>query len=261
MPLAVVIPAAAASPWVGPCVSSLRREDPDAVYVVSEADPALPHVTHVAVPAGAGFAARANAGLGRAAADGHERALLLNDDTEVVPGALAALARAPDLVCGAVLEHWDGGVQQAGLRVSRRTARVVAHDSVPADPEVDAIGGAALCLDLPFFAELGGFDERYRFYFEDVDLCLRARAQGVVPRLVADARVRHRGGGTRSHRSPDAAFHLGRSHTLLARRLGSGPLRLLTVASAGSAWTLDSVGLVGLSAFARGMVEGIRQSA
>ena len=84
------------------------------------------------------------------------------------------------------------------------------------------------------------------------------RGAGVTGGAVVarDARVRHRGGGTRSHRSPDAAFHLGRSHTLLARKMGGGP-RLITTAAYGAAWTARSVGVVGLVPFVRGTIAGL----
>lgn len=264
MPLAVVIPAAPDSSWVTQCLASLRPEGPGTIYVVSDGRPLLPEdVVLVEAPPGAGFAERANLGLLRALVDGAQRALLLNDDTEVRPGTLTALAACPARICGAVLEHWEGGIQQAGLTVSRATARVKARTTLPDGPEVDAVSGAAMCLDLGFFEELGGFDVAYHFYFEDVDLCMRARDAGATVELVPAAAVRHRGGGTRAHHSPDAAFHLGRSHALLAKHLGGGPallLRMLTVAGAGSAWTLRSVGPRGVSAFARGFARGVRAS-
>jgi len=257
VPLAVVIPAAPDSPWLSACVASVQAQNPFAIYVVSEAAP-TDAVHHVAADPEDGFAARANRGLRRAHADGHARALLLNDDTELCDGALNQLAACDAPICGAVLEHWGGGVQQAGLRVSRRTGRVVASTRV-GEP-IEALGGAALCVDLALFEQLGGFDERYQFYFEDVDFCLRAAQGGARIVLVPGARVRHRGGGTRSHQSPEAAFHLGRSHALLARGLGRRGrlLRLATVASAGAAWTVRSVGTRGLSAFARGFAAGVR---
>jgi GT2 family glycosyltransferase len=263
--LAVVIPAAPASPWLAPCVVSVLAQEPAAVYVVSEVAPQDVEARHVPVTPGSGFARRANAGLAAARADGHLRALLLNDDTELRDGALRGLAACDADIVGAVLEHWEGGVQQAGLSVSSRTARVVSRTRAPTNGDsgapVDAVGGGALCVELELWERLGGFDERYEFYFEDVDFCLRARAAGARVVVVDGARVRHRGGGTRSHRSADAAFHLGRSHVLLARGLGRGPARLLrlgTVASAGAAWTLRSVGPAGLGPFVRGLIAGAK---
>ena len=259
--LPVVIPSAPGSPHLSACVASLPADT--AIYVVSEEAPGVGQ--HVPVPEGAGFARRANAGLAAARADGHRSALLLNDDTELEGGVLPALASAltRSRIVGAVLEHWDGGVQQAGLSLSRRSGRVVARTSEPGATEssVDAVGGAALALDLDLWSELGGFDERFDFYFEDVDLCLRARARGVRPLLVGSARIRHRGGGTQSLRSPEAARQLGRSHVLLVRSLPGGrlarSLRLTTVIGAGAAWTLRSVGASGLGQFGRGVLAGL----
>lgn len=255
--LPVVIPAAPGSPHLATCLASLP--DDCVVYVVSEE---AQGGTHVPVSNADGFAARANAGLGAAQADGHDAALLLNDDTALTPGALDALthAVASHRLVGAVLEEWAGGVQQAGLCVSRRTGRVVARTADPGGATVDvpALSGAALAVELALWSALGGFDERFAFYFEDVDFCLRAGAAGVQPRLVGHARIRHRGGGTQRRRSVAAAGHLGRSHTLLARSIGGGALRYGTVVAAGTAWTLRSVGARGLPAFGRGVISGLR---
>lgn len=260
--LAIVIPCAAGSPWIQPLLPHLAGAG--RVYVVSEGAPTGPGggaVEAVVVPTEAGFAARANAGVERAAQDGFLRVLLLNDDTRPEPGALAVLAGAEGLV-GAVLEDWEGeGIQQAGIDVSRRTGRVRARTAAPRGSYevVDAVSGAALAFPVATWREIGGFDEGYRFYFEDIDFCLRA---GGSVRVARDAVVRHRGGGTRSHRSPDAAFHLGRSHARFARSLGGGRARtggrLGIVAASGSLWTLKTVGLRGLVPLWRGLEQGAR---
>lgn len=262
MSLAVVIPAAADSPWLAASVASAQAQG-GVVFVVSEGV-AIEGATAVQVAEQAGFAARANAGLAAAAGAGFEQALLLNDDTELAPGALDHLARSarPNRVLGAVLIHWDGGgVQQAGLSV--RGARVRARTALAEGlSPVDAVGGAAMGIPLALWTRLGGFDEGYHFYFEDLDFCLRARAEGAEILLVNAARVRHRGGGTRSHRSAAAAFHLGRSHARFSRSLGGGrgarAGRLLWTGTLGLGWTLRSVGVAGVASFLRGLAEGAR---
>ncbi len=247
----LVIPAAPGSPWLEACVAAARADGAGRIVVVSEA-PGPEGTEHVAVGADAGFAARANAGI---AAASSARVLLLNDDTELQRGALAALAEAPP-VAGAVLLNWDDdSVQQAGIRVSR-SGRVRAVTAGDAD-SVEAVSGAAMALDVDVWDRLGGFEERFGFYMEDIDFCLRAGGAAVV----AEARVRHRGGGTRSPRSPEAAFHLGRSHALLARRMGGGTLataaRTLYVGALGTAWTARRVGPAGLPRFTRGWFAGL----
>ena len=57
---------------------------------------------------------------------------------------------------------------------------------------VDWVNAACLVLPTPVWQQLGGFDEGYFLYCEDVDLCLRLRLAGLV--LVrAPARVVHAG--------------------------------------------------------------------
>jgi GT2 family glycosyltransferase len=46
------------------------------------------------------------------------------------------------------------------------------------------------------FHRIGGFDERYFLYFEDIDLCLRYRAHGGSITRDADFVVEHRRGGS-----------------------------------------------------------------
>lgn len=253
-PLPIVIPAAPGSPWLADCVRSARADGAETIYVVSE-EPGPSGTEHVPIHHSFGFAVRANRGLEWAAKSG-PRALLLNDDTAVEPGTLGALTAALDRhpIAGAVVMDWDGGrIQQAGIVIGR-SGRVRAQQVEPTEAvaPVPAVGGTAMALDLARWQALGRFDEAFRFYMEDVDLC--RRAGGAV--VVRDARVRHRGGGTRSHHSADAAYHLGRSHTLLARRMG-GRGRLLTVAGFGAAWTVREVGLGGLGKFAQGTLEGL----
>jgi GT2 family glycosyltransferase len=60
--------------------------------------------------------------------------------------------------------------------------------------EVDAISGACMMLDRHAFEEVGGFDERYFMYSEDVDLCLRIARMGWHNYCVSTAMVTHHGG-------------------------------------------------------------------
>jgi len=62
--------------------------------------------------------------------------------------------------------------------------------------EVDHVIGAFYLVKRAAFAAVGGFDERFFAYLEDLDLSLRLRAQGHRSLFCAASRAYHKGGGT-----------------------------------------------------------------
>ena len=62
----------------------------------------------------------------------------------------------------------------------------------------DWIAGMFLFMNYEVYRKLGGMDERYRLYFEDVDFCTRARLAGI--KIVVDTQVRVRHDAQRSSR-------------------------------------------------------------
>jgi GT2 family glycosyltransferase len=135
------------------------------------------------------FAGGCNAGAARARGD---VLVFLNNDTEVVHGALEALAAQvaePGVaIAGPRLLFPNGTIQHAGVGFLRNALGVmpqhVFHHQdgmLPAARgtyELDCVTGACLVVRRAVFEQLGGFDEGYRNGLEDVDLCLRARMAG-----------------------------------------------------------------------------------
>jgi GT2 family glycosyltransferase len=131
-----------------------------------------------------------------------EYLLLLNSDTLLSPGSLAAalatLEASPDIAAvGARLVLPDGTLQEAGSIVWQDGwCQGYGRGSDPgAGPynfqrDVDYCSAACLLIRRTDFIALDGFDPRYRpAYYEDVDLCVRLwrRGRRVVyePRMVA----------------------------------------------------------------------------
>ena len=274
-PLAVIIPAAPRSPWLSGAIDAVLDQDAAAVFVVSDQPPAdlgwegsASTGGWIEVRPNAGFGERANAGIAAAHDEGYQRILLLNDDTLIQPGALHALNMALDApgvtIAGAVLQQWnEDAVQLSGIEIFERSARIRVQRDDPGRKTVprQAVSGAAMMMRLTTWAELGGFCEEFTFYFEDIDLCHRARQAGGEVVICGAARVRHRGGGTREHRSKDAAWHITRSQIVFAKRLGGGGLaqrgRAVSAAALGLGWTLRKLGPVGLPTAARGALAGL----
>lgn len=143
-----------------------------------------------------GFAANANLGAWEAIAQYQPDVLFfVNQDVYGVSewsagwdaALLSAFSDSSVGVAGARLLFPNGSIQNAGGEFDQLAQPV--HRCLgwtnPRHPEcnmrqtVEWTTGAALAIRTSLFIKLNGFDEGYeRGYFEDVDLCLRARAEG-----------------------------------------------------------------------------------
>lgn len=78
--------------------------------------------------------------------------------------------------------------------ISRLLRRhIVAIPEPAASMDVDWLAGASLMIRRQVLDDIGLFDERYFLYFEETDLCLRARRAGWGARYVKDSRIMHIG--------------------------------------------------------------------
>lgn len=194
----------------------------------------LPEATVVVTPENLGFAGGANAGSRAALATGAGAVLFVNDDATLAPGALDLLRRALEepgvgLVAPATVEARDGDtIESLGLSFARTTGRLrevgrgASHRALDrrAPREVDGLSGCALLASREVLEATGGFDDRFFFYFEDLDLCLRARRAGWRSVVVPDAVALHEGSATIGRRSVRRLYHAVRGHLRLGRSLG-----------------------------------------
>jgi len=174
--------------------------------------------------------------LGVAALD-TERVVLMNADVLVEPDTFRKLESVLSSSGGAAvvapLALTAAGQPQAmGLpyawqyrRLRRARERAEAQQATPGQPAaaslaVPWLAGYLQLMPRSVWVEVGGYDESFRFFNEDIDFCLRARAAGFDCRLV-DAPVIHLGGtSTPTH----PAFHVeGRRGGMLLTRRHHGP--------------------------------------
>jgi GT2 family glycosyltransferase len=179
------------------------------------------------------FAAGNNAGARRALEGGAELLFFLNNDAELTPGALSALreAFAADEGMGIAAPRIDyadrpgrlwygGGIARPGWAwFAHRAIRRQAGQGHDAAGPTDWATGCALAIRAKLWQRLGGLDDRFYIYAEDVDLSLRARAEGARVVYLPQARVLHHvsatvGGG----RSAFKVYHQRRSRWQLLRR-------------------------------------------
>ncbi len=135
-----------------------------------------------------GFAAGNNIGLRAAAGD---VLVLLNQDTEVRPGWLAALVEAvqnPAIgIVGCKLLYPDGTIQHAGAYLDEVRGASEHYGRYELDTgqydtprEVEFVTGAAVALTRATLSRVGELDEGFApVYYEDVDWCYRVREAGL----------------------------------------------------------------------------------
>jgi GT2 family glycosyltransferase/glycosyltransferase involved in cell wall biosynthesis len=182
------------------------------------------------LPENRGFAAAANAGIGRLSAAGCNRILVLNNDARLEPGSLRLLAEAlGDERLGAVgpvvIQEADGRVESQGMRFELRWGRVRLSGQGGALVEragvvpVSGLSGVALMISRQALARVGPFDEGYFHGFEDADWCVRLARAGLEQAVVLGARAWHRGALTLGEASPARLYYAARNHLRAAERL------------------------------------------
>ncbi|MFH1078567.1 MAG: glycosyltransferase family 2 protein, partial [Patescibacteria group bacterium] len=170
----------------------------------------------IANPDNRGFAKACNQGIA-----GHDAryVLLLNPDTECPAGSLKALVEAADArpkagIVGPRLLDKEGNVH-AGVRrfptvwnqlgvllklhrlmpwlpmFRRYFAKDIRHDKTQ---DVDQIEGSCFLIRRELIDRLGGLDERYFLWFEEVDFCKAAIEAGWKVTYVPSVSITHLGG-------------------------------------------------------------------
>ena len=177
-----------------------------------------PGVTLVKAGANLGFAAGNNLGLRHAGTV--EWIALLNPDAYAAPdwlgrfvsaaaatsefdffGCRMRLADTPEFLDG------TGDVYHASGVAWRRDHGARVGQEAQAAGEIFAPWAAAALYRRADLAAVGGFDESYFCYFEDIDLAFRLRLQGKRCAYVPEAVVDHVSSGITGKRSDFATYH------------------------------------------------------
>lgn len=172
-----------------------------------------------------GFARAANIGGALALRRGAAAVFLLNNDALVSETTVAALTdylladerrgvlSAKVLLAHAPQQFWAVGGLFRGRRVISLGAGEDDHGQYDT-AELDYVYGCAMLLRASLLRELGGFDERFFMYYEDVDLCVRARAAGYMVGLAPHVMVRHLGSRSTEGMPALKIFYEARSRML-----------------------------------------------
>jgi GT2 family glycosyltransferase len=221
------------------CLASAVGEHPAEIIAIDNAStddsPALVRTRYAQVRL---LANRSNRGYGAGVNQAMRVArtryvFVLNADTELLPGAVRAACDYMDAhprvgLLGPLLRDTCGDMQQSYFPFPGTLGWLIEND--PLGPFAGALGparrrmlrytrpiapravpwvlGAAMVIRRDAWQAVGGFDESYYMYFEEVDFCLRLKHGGWEVHYVPDAEVMHVGGAsTTQRRTAMAASH------------------------------------------------------
>jgi N-acetylglucosaminyl-diphospho-decaprenol L-rhamnosyltransferase len=245
-------------PYTLRCIDSLYAtgyEDFEVVVVDNdlEAPPEILHpVRLIRNPQNVGFARACNQGM---EASKGENVLFINPDTVVEGGFFESLEGFLDEnpragVVGPKIVGFEGDVQLTARKELSFLSGILGRTSLltrlfPKNPlvkrlfpaaekltgptAVDWIAGTCMAVRRRTLEEIGGMDERFFMYFEDADLCRRAREAGWLVYYLPQIEVSHHSGASSGDRSR-AIWNLHKSAFLYHRKYGPhGPLGLYSL--------------------------------
>lgn len=173
---------------------------------IEQAKKKFPDVKYILNDKNLGFAKAQNIGLKKITS---EYVLILNPDTQVMPGTLKYLIDYIDqnLNVGAVsckLEKEDGSIDWASHRgfptpwasflyyfLGNDKLYHLTKKDMTKTHEVDVIVGAFFLTRKKILEKTGLFDEKYFMYAEDIDLCMRIKNAGYKIMYVPEVSVKH----------------------------------------------------------------------
>jgi GT2 family glycosyltransferase len=147
-----------------------------------------------------GYSGGMNLGMKKAEEDGHEWFILMNDDIDLTKKGVETFESE--------LAHLPPGIYgpETGIFDKKRWTTILNNTE-----NCDYVSGSFIAIHSSVYAKTKGFDEHYFMYYEDADICVRAKKIGFpVKRLAVDGI--HHSPVTKNQRSNLKEYYLARNH-------------------------------------------------
>ncbi len=203
--------------WLPALLQSLKEEalPTQRIYVVDNAssDESLnyvaaehPDVRIIRHSENLGYAEAYNRAIPRAFGDGCEWVCLQNTDTIVQPHWLQPMTAAANDqsigLMGPVFTEWESGEPNYYMKGRCRNVIPYMMDPVYPPSDRDWVEGSCLFVRKECFEQIGGLNTLYFMYWEEADLCRRARHKGWRVVIVPGSVCKHFSGGSATQTRP-----------------------------------------------------------
>lgn len=213
---------------------------------------AYPAVQIIKLVDNCGYAGNNNVGIEAAVAQGADWVFVLNEDTILAPDCLPKLVEAGESdpkigIVGPMVYHHDEPniIQSAGGVLgpywdSLHLAQNELDCGQYSQPHsVDWISGCAIMVRRAVIEQVGAIDERYFYYWEETEWCLRTGKAGWTVMHVPQAKLWHKG-VQRDYRPKPSVTYYATRNRLLTLAKHHAPLNVWLFAWGGILRTLVS---------------------
>ena len=192
----------------------------------------FPHITTLVNKSNLGYAEGNNVGIKFAMRHNADIILLLNNDVLVTPNILIRLLSVINSdekigIVGPMTYYTDkkkiiadaGGIimkhRYFGVNRGQKEKDKGQFDKIS---EVDFISGSAMLIKSSVFKKIGLLDGRFFLYYEDADLCFRAKKAGFKSVFVPETVIYHTFGATSGIGSAIHHYYTTRNHYLFVEK-------------------------------------------
>ncbi len=225
------------------CVKSVLKSDYSSLQVVvvdnnsqDEVKEALPkdnQITFIQTGANLGYTGGNNRGIQEALSLGADYVFVLNPDTEIEKTTVSALIQGieetkagiagPKILFDDRKTIWFAGGLFDSNNILGNHRGVDEEDNGQYDEtgETEYVTGGAMMITRQVLEKIGLFDERYFLYYEDSDLCWRAKIAGFKLMYIPSAVVFHANAQSTGIGSPLQDYFITRNRLLFGSKFSS----------------------------------------
>jgi GT2 family glycosyltransferase len=189
-----------------------------------------PQVQVIPLKENRGYAGNNNVGIELALQQGASWVFILNEDITLAPDCLGKLIQVaegnPQIgIAGPMVYHFDepGVIQSAGGMLDRFWRPVHAGQNQPDRGQfpvprmVDWISGCAILVRREVIEQAGALDERFFYYWEETEWCMRARRNGWQVCHVPGAKIWHKGVQRNYRPGPNVTYYATRNKLMMMK--------------------------------------------
>jgi len=189
---------------------------------------AFPQVKIVELTQNLGYAGNNNLGIREALSMGADWIFVLNEDTLLAPDCTEKLVSAAVIdprtgVAGPMVYHHEepAVIQSAGVMLDNKWRSFhigqneVDHGQFSIPQQVNCVSGCAMLVRRELVEQVGMLDERFYYYWEETEWCIRAKKSGWNILHVPEAKMWHKGVQLNYQPKPSVTYYDTRNWLLL----------------------------------------------